>query len=138
MKKNYNTDNTTTIFLLGILIILIGVALYLFFIKDNNGKETFNNKPIHENLKLEFFSMKGCGHCENFKSIWKDIEKSEIGSYTIHIGPDDPDYNNKCKQYSIRGFPHIQLTKNGVKISEYSGARNLISIINWFKENLNI
>jgi len=174
--KNQYYD-TTTIILIGLLVLLLVFSIPLFM---NNSKinnitrdlyilETFSNCKEHfkkkehftakktkhhshdkkDHLKkkiekfndgepkLELYTMNGCGHCINFKTTWGKIETHpELGKFAIEIGPNNPEYNNLCKTHNIRGFPHIQLTKNGMKISEYKGPRTVIDIYNWFKENI--
>ena len=136
-KKSNNDffDNTTTIVLLGILIILIGIAIYMFVLDSPPLIDNFSN---NNGYKLEFFSMDGCGHCEDFKPIWHNIEKN-LNGYALHIGPNNPNYNNLVEKFNIGGFPHIQIVdKNNIKISEWSGPREVSSIVNWFKKTANL
>tara|TARA_B110000858_G_scaffold197147_1_gene257854 strand:- start:5995 stop:6573 length:579 start_codon:yes stop_codon:yes gene_type:complete len=189
IKSNY--FDTTTIILLGLLVLLLVVSIPLFM---NNSKinnitrdldiiETFSNchnkeyfsttkdknpllkknHPLKKNpplkkpplkkprlaknkegftnndddIKLELYTMNGCGHCMNFKTTWGEIKTHpELGNFAIEIGPTNPDYDKLCSKHSIRGFPHIQLTKNGMKLSEYKGPRSVIDIYNWFNNNV--
>ena len=154
MAKKNSYFNSTTIILLGLLLLLLAFAIPLFV---NNNKvnnmskqldiieqfyskkrrEKFENKPDPNDYKLELYSMNGCHHGNKFKTTWGKIKvHPELGKYAIEIGPESPDYDKLCRTHSIRGFPHIQLTKNGVKISEYKGLRNLEDIYKWVKNNL--
>ena len=95
--------------------------------------ENFNN----DDTKLELYTMEGCGHCINFKTTWGKIKTHpELGKFAIEIGPSSPEYEKLCSKHSIRGFPHIQITKNGMKITEYKGPRTVVDIYNWFKNNV--
>lgn len=96
-------------------------------------REPFNN----DDTKLELYTMEGCGHCINFKTTWGKIKTHpELGKFAIEIGPSSPEYEKLCSKHSIRGFPHIQITKNGMKITEYKGPRTVVDIYNWFKNNV--
>lgn len=161
--KNNNFD-TTTIILLGLLVLLLVFSIPLFM---NNSKinnitrdldiiETFSScnkqhfgdrkEPFAElkrpneqfqNTKLELYTMEGCGHCMNFKTTWGKIKTHpELGKFAIEIGPSNPEYEKLCSKHSIRGFPHIQITKNGMKITEYKGPRTVVDIYNWFRNNV--
>tara|TARA_B110000093_G_scaffold39984_1_gene42221 strand:+ start:2206 stop:2787 length:582 start_codon:yes stop_codon:yes gene_type:complete len=190
-NKNNNFD-TTTIILLGLLVLLLVFSIPLFMnnskihniTKDldiietfsNCNKQHFGNKKIHEpfaklkkspthppprplphpprpppphpptkikerfvadDTKLELYTMAGCGHCINFKTTWGKIKTHpELGKFAVEIGPSSPEYENLCSKHSIRGFPHIQITKNGMKLTEYKGPRTVIDIYNWFKNTV--
>jgi hypothetical protein len=81
--------------------------------------------------------MEGCGHCMNFKTTWGKIQTHpELGKFAVEIGPSNPEYEKLCSKHSIRGFPHIQITKNGMKITEYKGPRTVVDIYKWFKNTV--
>ena len=185
-NKNNNFD-TTTIILLGLLVLLLVFSIPLFMnnSKINNitkdldiietfsncnkqhfgNKEYFGTKQNHEQFdtlkrknivnkpiiptkkrkekfttddtKLELYTMAGCGHCVNFKTTWGKIKTHpELGKFAIEIGPSSPEYEKLCSKHSIKGFPHIQITKNGMKITEYKGPRTVIDIYKWFNNTV--
>ena len=185
MTNKNNYFDTTTIILLGLLVLLLVFSIPLFM---NNSKinnitrdldiiETFSNcgtkhkqhfankesfkelrlkkdkfaNPIPTNpipakvteefttddTKLELYTMAGCGHCVNFKTTWGKISTHpELGKFAVEIGPSNPEYEKLCSKHSIRGFPHIQITKNGMKLTEYKGPRTVIDIYNWFRNTV--
>lgn len=145
-KRTY--FDTTSIILLGLLVLLLVFSIPLFMnnskinnmTKDLNVIEAFStaaNNNESDKTKLELYTMNGCGHCINFKTTWGEITTHpQMGRFAIEVGPSNSDYNDLCTKHNIRGFPHIQLTKNGMKISEYKGPRNVIDIYKWFKENV--
>tara|TARA_B000000477_G_scaffold3642_1_gene3326 strand:+ start:15784 stop:16341 length:558 start_codon:yes stop_codon:yes gene_type:complete len=184
MTNKNNYFDTTTIILLGLLVLLLVFSIPLFM---NNSKinnitrdldiiETFSNcnkqhfsnkesfiklkkdnfanpikpsvparvisKKVNEKFttddtKLELYTMAGCGHCVNFKTTWGKISTHpELGKFAVEIGPSNPEYEKLCSKHSIRGFPHIQITKNGMKLTEYKGPRTVIDIYNWFKNTV--
>jgi len=176
MTNKNNYFDTTTIILLGLLVLLLVFSIPLFMnnSKINNitrdldiietfsncgtkqhfaNKESFNKlkkekiaNPIPakvkegfttDDTKLELYTMAGCGHCVNFKTTWGKISTHpELGKFAVEIGPSNPEYEKLCSKHSIRGFPHIQITKNGMKLTEYKGPRTVIDIYNWFKNTV--
>ena len=183
MTNKNNYFDTTTIILLGLLVLLLVFSIPLFmnnskinnitrdldiietfsncnkqhfsnkepFIKLKRPKDKFVNphpplpKPVPvrkenfttDDTKLELYTMAGCGHCVNFKTTWGKISTHpELGKFAIEIGPSNPEYEKLCSKHSIRGFPHIQITKNGMKLTEYKGPRTVIDIYNWFKNTV--
>ena len=174
-KSNY--FDTTTIILLGLLVLLLVFSIPLFMnnSKINNvtrdldiietfsncSKQHFGNRKEHfskkepfaklkrsanapsvekfqnSDKKLELYTMEGCGHCMNFKTTWGKIKTHpELGKFAVEIGPSNPEYEKLCSKHSIRGFPHIQITKNGMKITEYKGPRTVVDIYKWFKNTV--
>jgi len=186
MTNKNNYFDTTTIILLGLLVLLLVFSIPLFmnnskinnitrdldiietfsncgtkqhfsnkeqFAKLKRGNDKFTNplplkvisKPNNSNkegfttddTKLELYTMAGCGHCVNFKTTWGKISTHpELGKFAVEIGPSNPEYEKLCSKHSIRGFPHIQITKNGMKLTEYKGPRTVIDIYNWFKNTV--
>ena len=185
-KSNY--FDTTTIILLGLLVLLLVFSIPLFmnnskinnvtrdldiietfsncskqhfgnkqyehFSKNNNNKKelfaklkkpsppitrtTATKEPFENNdIKLELYTMEGCGHCINFKRTWGKIKTHpELGRFAVEFDPSSPDYEKLCSKHSIRGFPHIQITKNGNKLTEYKGPRTVVDIHKWFKNTV--
>ena len=143
--------NSTTIILLGLLLLLLAISIPLF-VNDNKvnnmykqldvieqfyskkRREKFENK---DDTKLELYSMNGCHHCNKFKTTWGKISTHpELGKFAVEIGPSNHEYEKLCSKHSIRGFPHIQITKNGMKLTEYKGPRTVIDIYNWFRNTV--
>jgi len=183
MAIKSNNFDTTTIILLGLLVLLLVFSIPLFMnnSKINNitrdldiietfsncNKQYFGNRKEHfskkepfaklkrstnaaiptkamtmenfqnDDTKLELYTMEGCGHCVNFKTTWGKIKTHpQLGKFAIEIGPSNPEYEKLCSKHSIRGFPHIQITKNGMKVTEYKGPRTVVDIYNWFRNTV--
>lgn len=109
------------------LIVLTLTRLGLVFGKKAENFTTSNKEIV-------FFSMKGCGHCEEFQPIW-DLFVSNYGNYEF-VELKQVKYDEKpkiVKQYNVQGFPTILGLENGEKVREFSGARtyeNLITFLN--------
>lgn len=126
MKKNNNFDDNLTIFLLGFIIILIGIALYLFVLKTPI-IENYDNKYI-----LQFYSMNNCKHCNDFKTEWDKITK--VNKNTVHIDENHHLYDFLTKTFNIQAFPHIQIIdSNSKQIAVYKhNDRSAKSVLNWY------
>lgn len=133
MKNNNNFDDKLTIILLGFIILLIGIALYLFVLKT----------PIIENYNsnnyiLQFYSMNNCDHCNDFKIQWNKI--INVNKNTVHIDENHPLYNRLINKFNIQAFPHIQIVdtnKNGELVSVYKkNDRSAESVLNWYNSFL--
>lgn len=84
---------------------------------------------------LVFFHMNGCGHCDVFKPIWKEIASEIKKTDNIKLGQIELDKikllpSNLQKVY---GFPSIQIIKNNKKIAEYDGNRVKNDVIKFAK-----
>tara|TARA_B110001450_G_scaffold242940_1_gene253742 strand:- start:2140 stop:2718 length:579 start_codon:yes stop_codon:yes gene_type:complete len=89
-------------------------------------RETYQN-----NGRLEFYSMDGCDHCNDFKPIWNKI-KNRSDIKCIAYKPYDKNYDKYINKYNISEFPHIQkILPNGTAI-KYEGNRNYNSITRWY------
>tara|TARA_B110001450_G_scaffold218054_1_gene212338 strand:+ start:13 stop:651 length:639 start_codon:yes stop_codon:yes gene_type:complete len=126
--------------------------------KDHFGtkKEHFGNKKEHESfselkreggvrnpLRIQLYTMSGCGHCDIFKNgedgkggEWSKIKRKFNGAggvpLAVEINESNPKYDELVSRYGIKGYPHIQLTRDGKKLSEYSGSRTYSDIIKWY------
>ena len=80
-------------------------------------KEIAKDLPI-----LIFFHMNGCGHCDDFKPVWKEIAaemKSDDGILLADMELSEMKKLPKNLQ-NVFGFPSIQIIKNNKKIAEFS------------------
>ena len=103
-------------------------------LENFNIKKSFKTKKretYKNNGRLEFYSMDGCDHCNDFKPIWNKIKnRNDIKCVTFK--PYHKNYDNNIKKYNISEFPHIQkILPNGTAI-KYEGNRNYDSIIRWY------
>ena len=126
MKKNNNFDDNLTIILLGFIILLIGIALYLFVLKTPI-IENYDNKYI-----LQFYSMNNCNHCNDFKTEWDNITK--LINNTHYIDENHHLYNLLTKKFNIQAFPHIQIIDSNNKLLDVykNEDRSAKAVLNWY------
>ena len=122
---------------LAMLAVAIGGALGYAYLMGFFNKENFGLSQTSK--EIVFFSMPGCGHCEDFQSTF-DLLKSNYGN-TAHIEIVQVKSDEKpelIEQYGITSFPTILALKAGKKVKEFSEDRtyeNLIRFMNYHISN---
>jgi len=109
------------------IISITGALLYghlMGFFK----KEQFRVSRL--NREMIFFSMKGCGHCEDMKPVW-ELLKSNYGNNDYIelnqvVAQDKPELTEK---YGVQSFPTILALKDGEINMTYSGDRSYESLL---------
>ncbi len=132
--KGYTSRiNTSTIFMVAIIIIFISVSIYFYVskfkhnFKYNLENNTDNNNNNTSQAELMLFSVDCCPHCKKAKPIWEDLkqeyENKTVNGYTIIFTDIDctnenPEVEKIINKYKIEGYPTIKLLKNG-QVIEY-------------------
>lgn len=96
----------------------------------NHNQQTGGNsvKPT-----VYLFKAEWCGHCQQFKPTWDGLQEKYRNKY--HFVTYDSDKNPKeIKEWKVEGFPTIYF-KNGDNATEYSGPRDVNSLVTFFNEN---
>lgn len=129
LKKFFMKNESLSLFLM--IASLISIPILIIYLLKSITNESFDYNPHKE---LIFFSMPGCGHCENFKPTWdllvknygniKDIELIQV------ISNQKPELVEKFK---IQGFPTILFIKDSQKVSEYKGDRSYEDLVKYMK-----
>ena len=107
---------------LGIIMIIVLLSMMFF------RKEKFTVSRL--NRELVFFSMDGCGHCEELKPTW-DLLVTNYGNNNYIelkqvVSQQRPDL---VKQYGVTGFPTILALHNGQILKKYDGDRTYESLV---------
>ena len=120
---------------IAMLAVSIGAALaYAYFMGFFN-REHFGLSQTSK--ELVFFSVKGCGHCEEFQPTW-DLLKSNYGN-TAHIELVQVKQDEKpeiASQYGITSFPTILSIKGGEKVKEYDGDRSYEDVVRFMNYHI--
>ena len=120
-----------------ILVLLLCFYLYNEHVSKNK-LETFQDDVA----ELMFFSAEWCGHCKDFKPVWKKLVKEM----------DKPKYNNKIilqnydndkdgpvfKKYNVKQFPTLLLKLDDGTTKEFNGDRDVKSLKSFIDTELNI
>lgn len=74
---------------------------------------------------VKFFAP-WCGHCKRLAPTWEDLAKIYADDKNIFISKVDCTQNQQiCSNNAVRGYPTLILFKDGQKIDDYSGQREL-------------
>jgi len=120
------------------LVLMVGsiicIPFIIFFLLNSLKNEGFSPKAHKEML---FFSMPGCGHCDNFKPTWdllvknygnvKDIKLIQV------VSNEKPEL---VELFEIQGFPTILYAKDNRKVSEYQGDRTYDDLVKFMKYSM--
>jgi len=92
--------------------------------KDNFAKATKTGLAF-----VKFFAP-WCGHCKRLAPTWEQLAKQyeENAGVTIaHVDCTADDNANRelCSEHGVNGFPTLNIYKDGEKVDEYSGKRDL-------------
>lgn len=94
---------------------------------DSLTGESFKH-GIENGISFVKFFAPWCGHCKRLAPIWKDLGKKFLTNKDVNIIKVDCtlDVSRRlCIDQEVDGFPSLYLYRDGLKISEYNGARNL-------------
>lgn len=102
-------------------------------------KNKFNEVANNKKHSIILYYADWCPHCLFFKPTWNKLYEQFKNSRSIQfIQVEYNDINNVPIKYrkNIRGFPTIQLIKEGKIISEYNGNRDINSISDFINFNI--
>lgn len=125
--SDFFKKNALMIFI-GILLIASIIIAVLLFTKPVERFDT--QTPSASNRKLEYFYMEGCPHCVEFDPTWAQLEKvlsSGIKPFKYEVSSNEG--RPRANLFKVSSAPTILLTENDKVIKEYTGARDLQSIM---------
>ena len=103
--------------------------------KNSNSNEKLT---VDKNNQIIFMYADWCGHCQQFKPEWEAFEGwcKNNGVTCKAINGGDESNGPLIQKYGIEGFPTvIKCDKNGNKIKEHLGERNINALIEFVSEN---
>ena len=109
-----------------LVVIAIGCALSLAYLSGLFNKSESESYTSQLGKEMVFFSMNGCGHCDNMMPAWKQLV-SNYGSENAYIeykhvvAQERPDLIEK---YGVQSFPTILALKDGEIAKKYEGDRS--------------
>lgn len=83
---------------------------------------------IKKGLSFVKFFAPWCGHCKRLAPTWDELNKKFIANDNVNILKVDCTLEASkqlCNEQEIEGFPTLYLYRDGRKITEYNGSRNL-------------
>jgi len=104
------------------------------------GKENFEAKTKTGVAFVKFFAP-WCGHCKRLAPTWEKLaeEYSENDGVTIgHVDCTAGDNANRgiCDSNGVNGFPTLNIYKDGAKVEEYNGKRDLADLKAFVEKHL--
>ena len=121
------------------LIILVGIVIlylvYKTYLKEGfeSSSSTFES-DLTKDTKLVLFYADWCGHCKQFKPIWKETadEINKGGKkimISVDVGGKDTESSKLSEKYGVDGFPTVIIFSNGSKSKSYDGPRTKEGLI---------
>lgn len=117
--------------LIGLIIIPVIIIFLIRFLV----KEGFSSvKPYKE---LLFFTLEGCGHCENMKPTWDLLKQNyNDNGYIKLIQVKAKDNQDLVQKYKVTGFPTLLYVKDEELVNEYNGDRTYEDLVKFLKHSM--
>lgn len=123
-----------------IVIVVLVLLLCIYLYKEHYSKkvEKFDNGVS----ELMFFSAEWCGHCKDFKPVWKNLvremEKEPYKNNIILQNYDNEEDSKMFKKYNVTQFPTLILKKEDGTTVEFEGNRDVKTLTSFIDDNLNM
>ena len=102
---------------------------------EQNDLSKFNDNHKDGNW-LVWYHADWCGHCKNMAKNWEQLT-NKLGNKMNTAKIQDTVINKLKYKAEVRGFPTIELRKNGKKVAEYNGDRSSDSLEEFANSNNN-
>jgi len=104
------------------------------------GKENFEEKTKTGVSFVKFYAP-WCGHCKRLAPTWEELAQKYKGTAGVMVGHVDctaADNANRalCDANGVNGFPTLNIYKDGEKVGEYSGKRDLEALAAFVEKHL--
>ena len=123
-----------------VVIVVLVLLLCIYLYKEHYSKkvEKFDNGVS----ELMFFSAEWCGHCKDFKPVWKNLvremEKEPYKNNIILQNYDNEEDSKMFKKYNVTQFPTLILKKEDGTTVEFEGNRDVKTLTSFIDDNLNM
>lgn len=94
---------------------------------------------VEKGLSFVKFFAPWCGHCKHLAPTWEQLGKKFFGNDNVNIVKVDCTLDASkelCNEEKVDGFPSLYLYRNGHKVDEYNGSRNLDDLYDYVIKNL--
>lgn len=85
-------------------------------------EENFDNE-IGDGVTFVKFYAPWCGHCRNLAPTWTDLARKVPNAKIAKV--DCTEHENLCTNNEVQGYPTLVIFKDGKRIEEYNGSRDL-------------
>lgn len=94
-------------------------------------------EAIETGLTFIKFFAPWCGHCRNLLPAWNDLGQKFLSNSNVKIAKVDcTSQENLCSKHKVDGYPTLLLFKNGKRLVEYKGNRELASLHSFVMDHL--
>ena len=132
MVNKYSNSPTLIIILL-LLIVLLFIIIIIYLVKIAKTREYFESS---KDKTFVYCYMDGCPHCESTHPEWENLEQSWDNNNIELRKVENKEDPELMRKHDVKGFPtFLMLDKNGNKIDEYNGERNIEGFNNFLKFN---
>lgn len=117
--------------------------------KDESSDSTIHNvlsltgdsfeHSVEKGVSFVKFFAPWCGHCKRLAPTWEELGRKFFANENVHIAKVDCTNNTSkqlCYEQEVDGFPTLYLYRNGRKVSEYNGPRNLDDLYGFVMNHL--
>ena len=142
------TPNQNTFIIIGISLLFIGVAIYVYktYIQPKLNPNYVANKEFvaadddEKEAEVLFFHTEWCPHCKKARPHWEQFkdkyEGKIINNHRVICKEYDCDKNEKlCDKYKIDGYPTIKMLKDG-QIIEYDAKPTIENLTKFVESTL--
>lgn len=92
---------------------------------------------ISEGFTFVKFYAPWCGHCKRLAPTWEELSKEMARYPVVTIAKVDCTFStNICKENGVKGYPTLILFKDGQKVTEYTGSRDLGDLVEFMLEHI--
>ncbi|XP_028967068.1 thioredoxin domain-containing protein 5 [Galendromus occidentalis] len=96
-------------------------------------EDTFESTIASGVTFVKFFAP-WCGHCRNLAPTWTDLARKVTTAKIAKV--DCTEQDRICSEKEIQGYPSLILYKDGARVEEYNGSRDLDDLKEFVERHL--
>lgn len=144
LNRGMNKFNKLHVGVQVIALVTIALGIYNLISKKNFlSGNLLDALKVREGMvgkanNLTYYSMEGCPYCEKFNPLWEEVKEKVTSETCIKTCRKIDSKDTETSKNGVSGFPTIMLCdENNNKVLEYSGERNVESLVAFCNENCN-